>query len=62
MEASLNHCYYDGEPCDCGAFDVAGDCPRDPYTHEDDEFVTEDMIDEAYAELNGARYAQEIFR
>lgn len=40
-------CYFDGEECDCGAFDVAGDCPRDTYVHDDD-LLTEDAIDEIY--------------
>jgi hypothetical protein len=44
-------CYVDGLPCDCDSFDVANDCPRDPYAHEEDydnELVTEEMIDDGY--------------
>lgn len=48
-------CYVDGLPCDCNAYDVANECPRDPYCHEEDpdvlydtELVTEEMIDDGY--------------
>lgn len=41
-------CYIDGELCDCGALDVVGVCPRDPYYHEEEEFMDEDAIDLAY--------------
>jgi hypothetical protein len=41
-------CYVDGRDCDCDAFDVCGDCPRDDYAHEEELFSEED-IDDLYA-------------
>lgn len=39
-------CYVDGTPCDCDAFDVCGDCPRDDFAHE--ELISEEDIDDVY--------------
>lgn len=47
------NCYFDGLPCDCDAHDVVGECPRDTYLHDEDDFVSEDMIDDAYELLKG---------
>ena len=54
-------CYYDGEDCDCGAFDVAGDCPRDPYAHEPDDLDLDEETIESIYNLRSS-YVQEIFR
>jgi hypothetical protein len=43
----MNRCYFDGEECDCGAYDVAGDCPRDTYVHDED-MLDEGSIEEIY--------------
>lgn len=48
----MKRCYYDGDECDCDAFDVAGSCPRDDLYHDDDQddydTDTETYIDAAY--------------
>lgn len=49
----LDICYVDGQPCDCGAYDVISDgCPRDEYAHEEDD---ECWIDDEY-DLQNASY------
>lgn len=57
-------CYVDGEDCDCGAFDVANDCPRDPYVHEDDNDLDgmEDLLDREYHSKHRSDDNDEIFR
>ena len=52
------NCYITGEPCDCGAFDVAGECPRDEYVH-DEGVIDEDLEDDAYELLKGLNHDQE---
>lgn len=47
----MKRCYIDNAPCSCGAYDVAGDCPRDNYVHDED-LLDEDLIEEAYTQLS----------
>jgi hypothetical protein len=61
MQLNPTKCYVDGEECDCDAFDVAGDCPRDSYAHDDD-FVDEELIDDAYELLKGMNHDDEVNR
>lgn len=42
----IQKCYVDGKKCTCGAMDVVGDCPRDGFIHEDEDYDHED--DEFY--------------
>lgn len=59
-------CYIDDEPCDCGAMDVLGECPRDDYYHEDDELPDEldleDRIELQYYLQNTGHHDDEIER
>jgi len=54
----VKRCYYDNTECDCDAFDVAGECPRDDLAH-DEGFIDEDLEDDAYELLKGLNHVQE---
>lgn len=46
LKPPINTCYFDGMPCDCGAFDVLHDgCPRDEYAHEEDQDYSDADLD-----------------
>lgn len=41
MSTTEKSCYVDGTPCDCGGFDVCGDCPKDTFVYTPEEEVEE---------------------
>ena len=57
----MNTCYFTGQDCDCGGFDVVGDCPYDDYVHDPDNEI-EDMIEQEYFLQNHGAHDDETGR